>query len=105
GVGDKITLVGLDAVTGVVTDIDLFSTYVKTEKGPAVVPNREVSARAVIVLDPPPAPLILPPGVERPVPPAKPVDGASSDGSNPLGLPSLLPNLGKLLSSDTEKDK
>src|SRR5262249_34519021 len=28
GVGDKIAIVGLDAVTGVVTDIDLFSTYV-----------------------------------------------------------------------------
>lgn len=99
-IGDKIQLVGLDAVTGVVLEIDLLTTRVKTDKGVVTVPNREMWARSVIVLNPPPSPIILPPGVERPKVPATPSPNESGS-SNLLGIPGLF--LFGQKSSDEEK--
>lgn len=47
-VGETITLIGMEAVTGTVKDIGLLSTIVETEKGIVTVPNRELWARAVL---------------------------------------------------------
>lgn len=99
-IGDKIQLVGLDAVTGVVLEFKLLTTRVKTDKGIAAVPNREMWARPIIVLNPPPSPIILPPGVERPKAAPAP-DPNQSGSSNLLGIPGLF--LFGQKSSDEEK--
>jgi small-conductance mechanosensitive channel len=100
-IGDKIQLVGLDLVTGVVLEIDLLTTRVKTDKGVVTVPNREMWARSIVVFNPPPSPIILPPGVEWPKPPATP-EPSKTENSNPLGLPGLF-LFGQKASDDEKK--
>lgn len=99
-IGDKIQLVGLEAVTGAVLDIDLLTSQVQTEKGLSTVPNREFLARTVIKLNPEPSKIIMPPGVERPKIEEKPAEKPADKGQH--GIPALLAGL---LSSSHQENK
>lgn len=63
-VGDNIAVTGLD-VTGRVVEIEFLFTRIETGSGSQTIPNREIWARGVKVLNPPPSPIVLPPGVSR----------------------------------------